>query len=324
MYSGIPYFRSFPADFRSAIVAKIIEASIKGKNIQLVGPRGSGKSLLFRYLKSEPTILKDFDVYELDLNLIHERAVGAIGKLILENLKDWESKKNVFKKKTIVLVDSFENVLGMEESQLVNVFYGLMNRYRDYITFVFSVPRPIESKNVFWGSTVFMTPLNKEEFEWFYKGLGGVAEHKKAIYTATNGYMGLIKRLHEIAEDGGDISAAIENPRINPHLLYQLELMKEGLGKNKNYYDVPIFNTFINGVKVGGELTALENKAFQYLVKNKGVIMDREDLITQVWGEKALDIADHALDQLIHRLKIKVALEGYKIETIKGRGHRLI
>lgn len=60
------------------------------------------------------------------------------------------------------------------------------------------------------------------------------------------------------------------------------------------------------------------------MVKNKGVIIDREDLITQVWGEKALDIADHALDQLIHRLKIKVALEGYKIETIKGRGHRLI
>lgn len=136
--------------------------------------------------------------------------------------------------------------------------------------------------------------------------------------------MALIKRLNEIAKEGGDIDETIDNPRLNAHVNYQLELMKEGFKGNKNYFDVPIYNTFIAGGNFRTEFTKLENMALKYLNKNLNVIVDREDLIQTIWGEHASqNVADHALDQLIHRLKIKLKDKNIKLETIRGRGHRL-
>jgi len=326
MKSAIPYFRNFPKDFKKEIVDKIIVAAKEGKNLQLVGLKGSGKSLLFRYLSSNQEILSNFNVYQIDFNLISEKSASAVLKLILEKISQEEGKIGDFEKKTIILADSFENINDILDNSLVRVFKAISDRYRDFVSFVFSVDRPIENGNVYWGKAIYMTPLTGNDFEWFWNGLGGGQKFKNKIYNASAGYMAITKRLWEIVSSGGDLDEVIENPRLNPHLFYQLELMKEGLRGNKNYFEIPIFETFMKGAQFGKELTALEFKVFQFLNDNKGKIVDRESLIRAVWGEYASqDVADHALDQLIHRLnnKLKNSNSSASIETIRGRGHRL-
>jgi len=326
MKSAIPYFRNFPKDFKKEIVDKIIVSAQEGKNLQLVGLKGSGKSLLFRCFSSKQEIIDDFNVYQIDFNLISEKSVSAVSKLILEKTSQEESKIGIFEKKTIILADSFENINDILDDSLIRVFKAISDRYRDYVSFVFSVDRPIESGNVYWGKAIYITPLSGDDFDWFWDGLGGGQKFKNKIYNVSAGYMSIVKRLWEIASSGGDLDAVIANPRLNLHLNYQLELMKEGLRGNKNYFEVPIFETFMKGAQFGKELTALEFKAFRFLDNNNGKIVDRESLIKAVWGEYASqDVADHALDQLVHRLnnKLKNSNSSTLVETIRGRGHRV-
>lgn len=324
MKTSLPYFLKFPDDFYDSVVSKITDDISKGRNIQLVGLKGSGKSLLFRYILTSDKFELKFNIFRVDLNLIPERTVKACSELLLSELSKWTENQNNLAKKTIILVDSFENVYDLSNS-LLSVFSGITNTYRDYISFVFSVERPIESNDVYWGKKVYLTPLSKSDFDWFWTGIGGVEKYKNKIYEASGGFMALIKRLNEIAKEGGNIDEAIDNPRLNAHVNYQLELMKEGLKGNKNYFDVPIYNTFISGGNFRTEFTKLENNALKYLNKNLNIIVDREDLIQAIWGEHAsCDVADHALDQLIHRLKIKLKNKNMRLETVRGRGHRLI
>lgn len=323
MKSKIPYFLNFPKNFQEKNISAILKSVENGQNLQLVGLKGSGKSLIFRYLTSSQVIKNKFNIYSLDMNLIPEKNLSSVSDFIIRNLSPLDNQDDSFKKKTIVLVDSFENVEDISDS-LLKIFKALTDKYRDYISFIFSVERPIDMKNSYWGKIEYISPLNQNDFDWFYSGLGGDNKSKKRIYSVSVGFMAIVKRLFEIVNSGGDLEEAINNPRINPHLLYQLELMKEGLQGNINYFDVPIYNTFISGIVTNKELTALENKAFQFLIKNSGLIIERDILIKEVWGEHASnDVADHALDQIIHRLKQKIEKDGYKLETIRGRGHRL-
>lgn len=322
--SAIPYFSQFPPDFREEVTDKIVSAAQKGRNLQLVGPKGSGKSLFFRYFSSNPRILGTFMIYRLDFNLLAERSVSAVSQLVLTEMKKWEISRQGSGKNLIVLADSFENIVDLLDDSLARVFKGVVDRFRGFISFVFSVERPIESGNPFWGEVFLMPPLSLSDFDWFWQGLGGKKKDKNKIYHAAGGNMALIKRLSEIASSPGNLDAVIENPRLNPHLLYQLELMKEGSRGKKNYFSVPIYETFLKGQQFGKELTALEYKAFCFLEKNQGKIVMRDDLIEVVWGEHASrEVTDHALDQLMHRLKPKLAEKNLKLETIRGRGHRL-
>jgi len=323
MKSPLPYFLDFPKDFQKQIVEKIITIVSKSENVQLVGLKGSGKSLIFRAIPNLSYIVSKFDICNIDLSLISEKTPKAISEFLLNKLTEWESKENSFKRKTIILVDSFENIEDMSFS-ITSIFNGISNRYRDFISFVFSVERPIESNNRYWGKAILCPPLNETDYDWFWMGLGGKKEFKEIIYKISGGYMAIVKRLFEIVNSGGDLNEIIKNPRLNPHLLYQLELMKEGLKGRENYFDVPLYETFIKGTITNKELTASENRAFQFLISNKGVIIERDSLIKAIWGEHAsVGIADHALDQIIHRLKSKIEKDGYKLETIRGRGHRL-
>lgn len=326
MKLAVPYFRSFPKDFKKEIVANVITIARKGKNLQLVGLKGSGKSLLFRSISLNPKILDDFNIYQIDLNLIPERSIIAVSKLILEKVLQKENEIGSSNKKTIIFLDSFEGITDILDYSLIRVLKGVSDRFRDYVSFIFSIEKPIEDSNAFWGEVVYMDPLTRSDFDWFWKGLGGKEKFREKIYQASGGFMALIKRLSEIASSKGDLDAVIENPRLNHHILYQLELMKEGLNGKSNYFEVPIFTNFMKGVSFGKELTKLEFKVLNFLTKNKGKIVDRASLIKAVWGEYASeDVADHALDQLIHRLNKK--LKGSNspvIETIRGRGHRLL
>ena len=112
------------------------------------------------------------------------------------------------------------------------------------------------------------------------------------------------------------------------------EFIKEGkneLKKNENLKIV--FDQEKNEIKKGDSilsdlLTRYEFKLLKLFLENEDKILEREEIITKIWGDQAsvAGVTDQALDQLIFRLRKKTEEnpnEPKHIQTIKGRGFKL-
>ena len=73
------------------------------------------------------------------------------------------------------------------------------------------------------------------------------------------------------------------------------------------------------------ELTKNEMIIFTYLLSNRGKIVTRDDLMTDLWNNNEF-INDNALTVNISRLRSKLQDFGIKdkIETRKGQGYKLL
>ena len=73
------------------------------------------------------------------------------------------------------------------------------------------------------------------------------------------------------------------------------------------------------------ELTKNEMIIFTYLLSNRGKIVTRDDLMTELWNNNEF-INDNALTVNISRLRSKLQDFGIKdkIETRKGQGYKLL
>jgi energy-coupling factor transporter ATP-binding protein EcfA2 len=319
MKSPVPYFRNFPEDFQKITLKRVMVLLEKNKNVQLIGLKGSGKSILLRAIRQMPEFKSAYKIFTVDLNLLAGFTMSDFRDLIKHEVGGEIETAFEDGGKVLFLIDSFDHVYK-KLPEAVNMLKGIEDKYRDYVSFIFTLEKPVLGR-AFLGEAVYMEPLGGADFEWFWKGIGGVNKYKAMIYKASGGFMALIKRLNEIAEAGEDVADAIGNPRSYTHLNYQLQVIKEGLD-GELPEGIPIYESFINGGDSFRDLTKLEHKAFEFLQKNEGRITDREELIKAVWGENAgIDVADHALDQLIHRLKNKVKSKA-GIETVRGRGYR--
>lgn len=77
------------------------------------------------------------------------------------------------------------------------------------------------------------------------------------------------------------------------------------------------------------KLTGSEFRLLLYLLQHPDRIVEREELITAVWGENksTAGITDQAIDQLIFRLRHKIeddANNPAHLQTVKGRGFRFL
>lgn len=85
-------------------------------------------------------------------------------------------------------------------------------------------------------------------------------------------------------------------------------------------------NTIIKGNSVlSDQLTSSEFRLLKYLLQNEGRVIERDELITIVWGDNksTAGITDQAVDQLVFRLRHKIeedANHPEHLQTVKGRG----
>jgi DNA-binding response OmpR family regulator len=93
------------------------------------------------------------------------------------------------------------------------------------------------------------------------------------------------------------------------------------------WVDINRGDVLINGEPVE-PLTNLEFKLISLLFQNTDRIIDKYQIVTEVWGEEYLDDVDDArVEKLISRLRQKIepgAGEPQFITTVRGRGYRLI
>lgn len=77
---------------------------------------------------------------------------------------------------------------------------------------------------------------------------------------------------------------------------------------------------------VKGKTAELSSKEFlllEYLVRNRGQVLTRDQLLAHVWGPDS-EVADNALDTYVYFLRKKCDSVGLKsaIQTVRGQGYR--
>lgn len=325
MKNKLSYFLNFPESFSKDLSEAIEKAIGGGVNLQFVGLEGSGKSISFRSL-----LAKNNNYVYVNCNLLTEKSLEEL----VDRLNELKNKRE----RGVLLVDSFENDIG----KMMSIY----DQYRDWVTFVFSVERELLMRSAY--NVFYIKPLSGKNAEWFMESLiesAGVrvdGEKIKRIIEVSGGVMGIMKRILELVVDGRSLEDVVDNPGKHVKLAYQLELMMDGLGKDKNDQDLlkkyyligdngefvsKVMENYMNypgGVMKKKYLTVEEDKVMSSLERNKGKIVSREEIIDRIWGSGSdKDISDHALDQLIHRLRNKLKRSGVTIETVRGRGYIL-
>lgn len=323
MKNKLSYFLNFPESFSKDLSEAIEKAINGGVNLQFVGLEGSGKSISFRSL-----LAKNDNYVYVNCNLLTEKSLEEL----VDKLNEFKNKQ----KRGVLLVDSFENDIG----KMMSIY----DQYRDWVTFVFSVEREVLMRSAY--NVFYIKPLSGKNAEWFMESLiesGGVKvddEKIKRIIEVSGGVMGIMKRILELVIDGRSLEDVVDNPGKHVKLAYQLELMMDGLGKDKNNQDLlkkyhlvddggkfvsRILENYVGHLRGGIKkdyLTNEEHKVMLCLEKNRGCVVSRDEVIREIWGENSTrDISDHALDQLIHRLRCKLKKDGLEIETVRGRGY---
>ena len=76
---------------------------------------------------------------------------------------------------------------------------------------------------------------------------------------------------------------------------------------------------YIDGQEIS--LTALEFKLLKHLIKRKGRVQTRDQLLEDVWGYSS-NVTTRTVDTHIKRLREKLGLVGDHIQTIRGVGYR--
>jgi ABC-type dipeptide/oligopeptide/nickel transport system ATPase subunit len=339
-------FTDFSSGFRRDTITEIISAAAAGKNIQLVGPVGSGKSLLSRSLASNTTDSRFTFIY-IDLNLIPEKNPQSI----ISFLQPYFSLNPV--RRTVVIFDAFLDISSPDLASVHNWLYSQFNSHRHQLSYIFSVDLPLidperisqfhNLDQLLCERMVYLKPLSREDAFWFidanlaHLGKTLTLAHKENIIKLSGGYMQTIKRLIEAEDD------YLTDVHLNYHLekLYRnlkpvldnsSVLQKMGLVDQKGQFTNLIFADFVRRkatptpTPVTESLTAAELKAYRFLLSHPNQICSREDLISAIWGSSLHpEASDHALDQLVHRLKTKLTKSEApgKLETVRGRGHRL-
>lgn len=94
-----------------------------------------------------------------------------------------------------------------------------------------------------------------------------------------------------------------------------------------------VFNLlFENYIKTQGvidknsELTSKEKALYSILSAKKGELVIREELINFIWQDKAGEVNDWTLDQLVKRLRKKLSLQKHphRLTTVKNQGYKFI
>ena len=84
------------------------------------------------------------------------------------------------------------------------------------------------------------------------------------------------------------------------------------------YFDFKSGELEIDGVEV--ELTRREIQFLEYVIKNKGIIFSREQLLNEVWGFD-FEGDDRVVDTLVKRVRKKLGAYSEMVKTVRGMGY---
>lgn len=189
------------------------------------------------------------------------------------------------------------------------------------------------------NNILYIPPLNRRDGIWFIKDVTKQTRitfkknEVEKIYEASLGFPRTIKKIIEAVGRGCSLNGVLSNPRLDPALALHLGELEDSI---ELVGESPILSAYkkerndasgelIGEVEFKQKLTKSEESLVKLYYSKKGEIITREEGIISLWGEGAINVSDHAYDQIIHRLrnKLKHSNPLTCIETVRGRGHVL-
>lgn len=315
-----------PAVFKARI-RKFLDL---GESVQIVGVSGMGKSRFGQSLGG---------VY-LDVNNLPEPSALALLRLIAFHVGvKWLNldtaalslaiSARIKGRKTIVVIDSLDKILVESYRPLFSFLKALRDQNKYRLTYVFLTTSPLSSR---WQSLLGdlyplvaehiepLPPLDPDEYDLF--GWSPTVAQMKKITRLSGGIPALVKICAQLLRDHLE-----PDPQSHPRLKAQLEQMTTELAGTPppaTFMASQIFKQYWT-THTPTELSASETRLLDVLKHHQGQIVPKDHICQAVYPDvkNYAGVSDHAIDQLIHRLRAKIR-DKYTLVTHRGRGYQLV
>ncbi len=272
----------------------------RGESVQIVAPSGFGKS---RFAKSLAGLL-------VDPNILQSPAE------MLEFIKTSSERK-------LIILDSFDHLLSTEYQPLFKYLKGLRDQYKYKLAYVVLTHKLIG-------------PENQKLLGDFYELATEHIEYLPVLKPSEYDYFGwqpTTSQVVEVEELSGGIPTLVKicvfamrdktNLNSNPKLEAAITEMLADSPDHPAYKNSSLVQNYLHNLK-NTQLSASETRLLNLLLKNKGQIVSKDQICKEIYPDvkNYLGITDHAIDQLMHRLRTKVKNK-YTLSTRRGLGYCL-
>ena len=278
-----------------------------GDCVQIVAPAGFGKSRFGRNL----------GVVYLDFNLVLNKTPETLADFVKENFVEG-----------IIVLDSLDSILDIKYLPFFNYLKALRDQHKYRLAYVFLTSKAVTHEalpimgdlyELATEHVEYLPTLTRAEYDTF--GLTGFTANSKQaleIEKLSGGISSLVKIYMLAMRDRTSL-----DPNVNLKLKGQIEEMLATNPSHPAYAKASLVQDYLNSKP--GEFTAAESRLYELLKSKSGQIVSKDEIARTVYPDvkNYNGVSDHALDQLIHRLRSKISHLGSRISTHRGLGYEL-
>ena len=274
----------------------------RGESVQIVAPPGFGKS---RFGKSLGGLYLDTNMFQTPTELL--TAIKASPK------------------RKLIVLDYLDHILTPEYSSLFKFMKALRDQFKYQLSYVFLTSRPTEPDifnilgdlyEIATEHVEYLPTVTIPEYDTY--GFSPTPKQLKEIAGLSGGIPALVKICMMAMRDGTSL-----NLNENLKLKGQIEEMLTVSPNHPAYVNSSLISAYFNQFK-SSALTASETRALEVLLANKGQLVSKDQISQAVYPDvkNYAGVSDHAIDQLIHRLRSKIKSQ-YTLKTHRGLGYKL-
>jgi hypothetical protein len=276
-----------------------------GESVQIVAPHGFGKS---RFGRSLGGLYLDTNLLQTPQELIEAVKTSAERKLIV--------------------IDSLDRILSSEYCAFFSYLKALRDTHKYQLAYIFLTSKAVTHEalpimgdlyELATEHVEYLPTLTRAEYDAF--GLTGFTPNSKQaleIEKLSGGISFLVKICMLAMRDDTSL-----DPNLNLKLKGQIEEMLATNPSHPAYAKASLIQDYLGSKP--GEFTAAESRLYELLKSKQGQIVSKDEIAKTVYPDvkNYNGVSDHALDQLVHRLRSKISHLGSSITTHRGLGYKL-
>jgi hypothetical protein len=323
----------------------------RGESIQLVALPGMGKSRLAKQIPG----------FYFDTNCLpshdHVTALKLLAALLEVNPIPNDNtelflkiSEKILGLDTVIIIDYMNPLLSPELKPFFTILKALRDRSKYLLKYVFTVQgaTPLSHSyfnllgdlyEIFSENIIILNPIPQTQFAQKIKSdfstnlaFNPSDPQIDTLYQLSGGIPALVKISMQAMRDNKKL-----DPESHPRLKAQLEeirvvlgdnpdseiLTKHGLVDQNRQIKSQLLREYLQKFSPS-RLSAAETHLLELLISHSGNIVSKDQICESVYPDvkNKAGISDHAIDQLIHRLREKIQHQ-YSLTTHRGLGYKL-